>query len=145
MLDQKRLLREMVEDELSGNKMIARFNLGAGENFMKWRIYPKGGGEESAKYYDPETVSFVFHNAYLRNQCSTANKIYGGANKSVCAWIEFDRMEKLPSDASAVEGLTPVNYNPKIAPNWVVDGHNADGTTYSKLITFGRKPYILEP
>ena len=143
-MDLMKKIGEMVKENLSGGKYIARFNLSAGENFMKWQIYPKKSAKSSAKYYNPSTTSFVFHNAFLRNQCTTAQKIFQGANKTVCAWIEFDSMDIISPSEVDVADLTSVNYNPKNAPNWIVDGQIADGQTFAKLITLDRKPFVLE-
>lgn len=143
-MDLIKKMRMLVKENLSGRRYIARFNLSAGENFMKWQIYAKGSAKSNAKYYDPSSTSFVFHNAFLRNQCTTAQKIFQGANKTVCAWIEFDSMDVISPNDVNVNDLTSVNYNPKNAPNWLVNGQIADGQTFTKLITLGRKPYILE-
>ncbi len=121
---------------MSKNKYTIRFNLGAGENFMKWRIVSPSG---QVQYLEPNDVTLYMEDCKLVNQKATAVKINEGANKSVCAWVEAKNVvvyHKMPSDF--VEGGAKVSYNPRVTPNWVMNGENVDKQKVGNLITNGR-------
>lgn len=116
------------------SKIQVRFHLAAGENFMKWQV--KEGGRVS--YYDPETTNLVLFNARLRNQVGTAKKINEGANKTVCAWVECDRIELTEKPVHREAVL----YNPRVAPHWRDGNHNnIDGVAFEKLVSVNRTLY----
>ena len=66
-----------------------RFNLGAGKNFMKWKIERPDG---IISYHSPKEVQLVMAGCVLKNQKTTALKIFKGANKTLCSWIIFYRI-----------------------------------------------------
>ncbi len=113
---------------------IVRFNLGAGVNYLKWKITSPLGVVE---YLDPNKVSISMYGCKLVNQKSTAKKIHDGANKSVCAWIEAAEVHigHCSIDTSL---LTKVSYNPRVTPNWVMNNENVDKHLIDALITQGR-------
>lgn len=118
----------------NSTKFLVRFNLGAGVNFMKWKLtYPSG----YARYFDPATHSILLTGCKLRNSPATALKIFNGQNKTVCAWIEADSFE-VRKTVSEVTG-TPVMYNPRVCPNWVADDMNADNKRFKSIVTTGRR------
>ena len=121
-----------------------RFHLGAGEHFLHWRI--ENVKTKEVKFYNPQQFSFTFLGCFLRNQKATARKINNGANKEVCAWIECDSVIVTPLlDLPLewiVENCTQVCYNPKITPNWQINGVNADSMKFEKLVTFGSKVFF---
>lgn len=105
-----------------------RFNLGAGKNFMKWKIEHS----EGTIYLEPSEVFLRMTNARLRNQKGTANKIKEGANKTVCSWVLCDTVEII---SEAYIG-SQVRYNPRVNPFWMdAEGNNIDGTTHEVLYT----------
>jgi hypothetical protein len=110
-----------------------RFNLSAGENFMKWQV--KDG--HVVKFYDPSEFSLILTGCTLRNRAATALKIHAGENKSVCAWIECDNVEIVQSSNNA--GF-PICYNPKRLPYWTdVSGRlNLDNHEFHKIVSVGR-------
>jgi len=116
-----------------------RFNLGAGKNFMKWKI-ERPNGEIS--YHAPEGIQLVMTGCVLKNQKSTSLKIFQGANKTVCSWILCDEIEIIDN-----AGLTDINdservsYNPRVTPNWIFQGEIADGMRFGKLVSLGNKVY----
>ena len=118
------------------NKYQIRFNLGTGENYMKWKITsPKG----NVQYLEPTEVTIFMENCKLVNQKASATKIYEGANKVVCAWVEADNVttyHKMPNDF--VEGGKAVTYNPRVTPNWVMEGADVDKQNVGDLITIDR-------
>jgi hypothetical protein len=110
-----------------------RFHLGKGENHGKWQVKSMAG----VRYYDPATVSLTLLDCQLRNQPATAKKVYDGANKSVCAWIDCN--EVLTAAPHTPAGL-PVSYNPRVAPHWRDEaGENIDGKRIGLLRSNGRQ------
>lgn len=104
-----------------------RLHLGKGENYGKWQVKSMAG----VRYYDPATVSLTLLDCQLRNQRGTAQKIFDGANKDVCAWVDCN--EVLVEGPSTPTGL-PVSYNPRIAPHWrSFCGENIDGKGFNLL------------
>lgn len=114
-----------------------RFNLGRGENYLKWKVTSPNG---DVNYYEPNNVCLYMDNCKLVNQQGTAKKIHDGANKTVCAWIESETViifEPLimPKNSSKV------SYNPRVQPNWVCDGEIVDKGLYETLYTFENGVY----
>lgn len=129
MSEQDKNIRDMVK---------VRFNLGRGDRYMKWQI--KDG--KSVKHFDPKDVTLVMHGAKLVNHPTTAQKIFDGANKTVCAWVECESIEIFDKGSSmrVIENLQ-VSYNPRVAPNWKFKGQNVDKATFSTIISRGNKLY----
>jgi hypothetical protein len=117
-----------------------RFNLGRGENYLKWQV--KMPNKEVA-YFNPEEVSIMMVNAKLVNNKPTSKKIYEGANKSVCAWIEAEyvSVEGVRSFELSTHKDKQVRYNPRVYPSWIQGDNDVDGETYRKLVTSGRNVY----
>jgi len=126
-----------------------RFHLGAGRNYMKWRIESTLTG--NVGFYDPQR--FVINMAKCRfvNHQKTAEKIHDGANKTVCAWIECAQVEV----AGCVEGRKAfsadeiVHYNPRVAPywymlNWGQEHEIMDGSTTQHCTTRSNKVYLSD-
>lgn len=94
-----------------------RYHLAKGENYQKWQL--KNMETKAVDYFDSNNFYVVLNNAKLKNQKSTAKKIYEGMNKTVCAWIEFDSYilckNKYPINISKMKKLY---YNPKDLPFW---------------------------
>jgi hypothetical protein len=116
-------------------KTKVRFHLAQGPNFKKWQV--RCG--ESVEYYDPFMVSLQMKVCKLRNQPATAEKIFAGDNKTVCAWIECDEVVVLPA---SLEGRPKeaeyLYYNPKKKPYWHdQDGNNKDLGVFDKMFTSG--------
>ena len=109
-----------------------RFHLAKGETFMKWQVITP----EGVKYYDPETTQFRLTGCRLRNRPAAAKKIFEGANKSVCAFVDFETIEVV----TGVEFGEQLRFNPRVSPhwhkNWCLD--NLDGMRFDSLVTAGR-------
>lgn len=105
-------------------KIKVRFNLSRGKNYMKWKVeYPN----KTVEYYDPEQVQLILTNAQLRNYKKVAEKIYNGANKSVCAWVLCDSVEIKTTDFKELnDSFDRIKYNPRIKPNWIINEEIAD-------------------
>jgi len=120
-------------------KFIVRFNLGAGENYKKWKVTsPKG----NVQYVEPNDVTIFMEGCKLINQKATANKIFEGEHKSVCAWVEADDVivyHKYPDDFLVIGD--EVKYSPRVTPNWVYNDEDADKKEFSDLVTKGREIY----
>jgi hypothetical protein len=124
---------------MAKNKFQVRFNLGKGKNYQKWKVsYPDG----EVKYLEPTNVVLYMENCKLVNHKGTAQKIYDGSNKTVCAWIEADNVvvdyDSLEDNIPSGDG---VSYNPRVTPNWVMNGENVDKQVVGNLITKDRAVY----
>ena len=117
-------------------KYKVRFNLGRGENYMKWKVIYKDNN--SSCYLDPKEFNLTMFRCKLMNQKGTAEKIKDGANKTVCAWIECENLVITPTeDYNAVEDTLKVSYNPRVNPYWTLDGENVDKQEFKELFTIG--------
>jgi hypothetical protein len=114
-------------------KYRVRFNLGKGSRYRKWKIEFDG---KTLVYIEPNDVTLIMENCKLVNHQSTAEKIYKGANKTVCAWVECEHLS-LREPISI--GGEHVSYNPRAAPNWVFQGENVDGEIFAMIRTKGRE------
>jgi hypothetical protein len=117
-----------------------RFHLGAGAHFMHWQITHHDG---SVTYHDPDACTLTIWQGRLRNQPAAAARIHAGANKTVCAWIEAERVDVDPG-VSGVMGGAHASYNPRVAPHWVINGQNSDGRRFPVLTTAGSRVFVPE-
>jgi hypothetical protein len=113
-----------------------RFNLGRGPNYKKWKVeFSKG----QVEYFDPGQTSLIMQGCRLQNRQGSAQLIFSGRAKFVCAWIECDAI-------SISEPVRPigqiVRYNPKIKPYWTLNEINSDGAQFDELTTADKKVYI---
>ncbi len=111
-----------------------RFNLGRGKNYMKWKIQHPDGKIE---YHSPTEVQLLMHDCILKNYKKTAQKIYDGGEKVVCAWVLCKRLAIVKSDRFTKADLDGerIRYNPRVTPNWILDGENVDGMSVDKLVS----------
>jgi hypothetical protein len=115
-----------------------RFNLSSGKNFMKWKVeHPNG----MVEYLSPDDVQLVMSGCVLKNHKKTATKIFEGFHKTVCAWILCDEITVLP-ETKIVDNTQQVKYNPRVQPNWVIDGEIADNSRVEKLHTLGKGVFV---
>lgn len=106
-----------------------RFNLGAGPNYMKWKVeYPDG----CVKYYHPTDVQLSMHGCILKNYKKTAQKIFDGANKTVCAWVLCKEIDIIESNFTP-DNQNRIRYNPRVQPNWILDGQIVDGQKFDNI------------
>ena len=115
-----------------------RFNLGTGKNYMKWKIeYPDG----EVKYLHPTDVQLNMHDCILKNYKTTAQKIFDGANKTVCAWVLCKEIE-IRTENFQSETQNKIRYNPRVQPNWIYDGEIVDGKKFDNIISVDYGLYI---
>ena len=101
-----------------------RYHLANGEYKNHWQIKSK----TSVGYIDPKLNTLVLEKCKLVNQKCTANRIFRGASKSVCAWIECNSYLVVPK--TYTDKLL-FRYNPKVCPHWTdKDNNNLDNTHY---------------
>ena len=118
-----------------------RFHLAAGEHYRQWQV--KHG--DSVQYYKPEECTLHMLICELHNNSRVAQKIYDGANKEVCAWIECEILsvsDKLPLSVEALEKnlFKSISYNPRIVPFWTDENrNNLDNELYLSIISDDRK------
>ena len=116
-------------------KIKVRFNLGRGENYMKWKVeYPNG----YVNYYRPSDVQLILTNCQLKNSRITALKILNGQHKMVCAWVLCDRID-LVHENFIEDNHQHVKYNPKVLPFWNKDGIDMDGSKIKEMYTVDYK------
>jgi hypothetical protein len=86
-------------------------------------------------YYYPTGVQLVMGECTLKNYKKTAEKIHNGANKSVCAWVLCKTLD-LKFEEFIQDG-TQVKYNPKVQPNWLINGEISDGKKLETIYSIG--------
>jgi len=110
-----------------------RFNLGRGKNYMKWKIQHPDG---TIEYHSPTDVQLVMHECILKNYRKTAQKIYDGGEKVVCAWVLCKSLAiKKEAFIQADAHGERIRYNPRVTPHWILDGENVDGMSVDKLVS----------
>ncbi len=116
-----------------------RFNLGRGKNFLKWKVsYPNG----KVVYLNPKEVSLYMEDCKLINQQTTAKKIFNGANKTVCAWIECGSVS-INSKINTLPPSTLLHYNPRITPHWIMNDMIVDKMRFDSLFTFNDRVHTI--
>ena len=121
-----------------------RFNLGRGVRYMKWQV--RNG--KRVEHYDPEKYTLILHNCKLHNQRATAEKIFNGKNKTVCAWVECENITILENNGIGLEQIPvkakhQIRYNPRELPYWNIDGECVDGNTYNQIFSYKRQLFLL--
>lgn len=115
-----------------------RFNLSQGPNFMKWVVVTGEDRPENKQFFSPNEVSISMTDCVLKNYPTRANKIFAGADKEVCAWIECkDVSVILPIERCADSG--DITYNPRITPYWRNSlNTNIDNAHFESVVSCGR-------
>lgn len=123
-------------------KIKVRFHLGRGANYMKWQVkYPNG----DTIFLSPEEHSLVLNGCTVKNQHKTAQKIFSGANKTVCAWVLCDEITIHSNTIKSVHSTSKeISYNPRVQPHWMLDGRVADNEHFSIMYSINRKLFTYE-
>lgn len=89
----------------------------------------------------------------LKNSRKTALKIYGGEDKTVCAWILCDdieiRFDGFEDFSEMVIGFNSkidrLMYNPRVVPYWTSEKTklNMDGCQFETIGTVDRKLFAI--
>lgn len=110
-----------------------RFNLGKGENYMKWKIqYP----DKKVEYYSPSEIQLIMNDCILKNYKNVAKKIHEGSNKTVCAWVLCRVLTIKKTNFIKADTIGErVRYNPRVAPHWMLNDENVDGQHLDKLLS----------
>ncbi len=112
-----------------------RFNLGRGVRYLKWKIeHP----DIQSEYLDPNEVQLVLRNCVLKNNQKSAQEIFQGDYKKVCAWVLCESVEIKTNDFSS-HSENQIKYNPRIQPNWLLNDENMDGIKLDTIISDGRR------
>jgi hypothetical protein len=108
---------------------------------MKWKIeYPNG----TIEYHSPTDVQLIMGECELKNHKKVAEKIYDGGVKVVCAWVLCDTIEVKTTDFIQYDPLLiRIRYNPRITPNWVLDGIIVDNCKFVKIASIGSQLWII--
>lgn len=122
------------------NKIKVRFNLGRGKNYMKWKIESKSGVE----YHYPCEVQLILNNCVLKNNRKTAEKIFNGMNKDVCAWIICDSISIKHEKFDKVWVKDKLTYNPRKNPYWVYNNFEADNDRFDEITTIDYGLYVTK-
>jgi len=121
-------------------RIKVRFNLGQGKNYMKWKVeYPDGRTE----YHHPTGIQLIMDGCQLKNYRKTAQKIFAGANKTVCAWVLCESIEIRDSKFLPDRQEKRVRYNPRVTPNWMYKDQIADGKTFERLYSVDFGLYVF--
>lgn len=113
-----------------------RFHLAKGKNYMKWQVFDLRHGVKD--YYDPDKVSLEMQGCTLGNHPKTAQRIYEGQNKTVCAWVACNEVRALTTTPPTGD-MTQYKYNPRKNPHWFTDRNdNVDGRNLTTMVTSGR-------
>jgi hypothetical protein len=122
-------------------RIKVRFNLGRGVNYFKWKVeYP-----DRSEYYSPTEVQLVLAKCEVKNNQKTANKIFEGKHKQVCAWVLCEQVLIRKNNFESADTECPkLKYNPKVLPHWVIGDNkeSVDGQRFSRLISVDYSLYI---
>lgn len=104
-----------------------RFNLAKGENYMKWKINHSDG---RVSYLNPTEVQLILTKCQLKNNKRSAQMIFDGGNKVVCAWILCEKVEIRYSGFNQIDlSGKRLFYNPRKKPYWSLHGQDIDMDT----------------
>jgi hypothetical protein len=121
-------------------RIKVRFNLGRGANYMKWKVeYPDGRKE----YHRPSDVQLIMEGCQLKNQRATAQKIFNGATKTVCAWVLCEEIELRTKRFIKDNQEKRVRYNPRVTPNWMYKDQLSDGKTFERIYSVDSGLYVF--
>lgn len=126
-----------------GGRYRVRFNLGRGKNYKKWQV--RNLETKEVVHYDPEVFGLLLDGCRLCNNRRSAEKIYEGANKRVCSWVDCNEFKVTVQALKPVahELMDPIYYNPRKAPHWRdCEGEDIDGKYYSHIYTFGKQMFV---
>lgn len=117
-----------------------RFNLGKGKNYMKWKVeHPNG----KVEYHHPTEVQLVMTGCTMKNHRKTAQKIFDGADKTVCAWVLCESI-RIRKEGFNSDNENRIRYNPRVQPNWVLNGRVVDGEEFDEIFSVDYGLYVQQ-
>jgi hypothetical protein len=122
-------------------RIKVRFHLGKGKNFMKWQITHADGNKS---YHEPTEVQLILTDCQLKNSVKVAKKIFEGGEKVVCAWVLCEGIVIRKAVPFGVDSDMRVKYNPRVTPNWVLDGVVVDGCYFKGIMSDNRGLFITK-
>jgi hypothetical protein len=111
---------------------------------MKWKVqYPSG----EVVYCSPTDTQLLLRGCELKNNRKTAEKIFNGEHKTVCAWVLCEEVE-IKHDRFGRYDINPQNlsltYNPRVNPYWVLNKMTpADGFKFNEIASVDYKLYVI--
>ena len=108
------------------------------KHYNFWQIkHPDG----LKTYHDPSEYNIIMTGVTFKNRLKMALKIFRKEqDKGVCAWMVAETLVVVP--ATPVVGLTTIEYNPHVSPQWTMNGFGADNHTCENAQTFGRQVFV---
>ncbi len=120
-------------------RIKVRFHLGRGVNFRHWRIqYPNG----DVQFINPTEHQIHLIGCQVKNSKKTAQRIFEGYEKVVCAWILCDEVRIVSHSFYDEANATRLLYNPKVTPNWVCNGTDVDNANFEFIFNVDYRLYI---
>jgi hypothetical protein len=117
-----------------------RFNLSRGANYMKWQITTS----QNEKIYLEPNTNIILKKCILKNYPKIAKKIYLGSNKTVCAWIQFEKFKQIESKFN-FKLQNKITFNPKITPNWINScNENIDNEQFEFIIIKNKCMFVVK-
>jgi len=116
-----------------------RFHLANGKHYMHWQVTSPNGKK---LYFNPNEVTIVIEEAYLKVDNGKALSITNGGEKQACAWIMCENVRVLEGTSKATKD--EIKYNPrKFAHFTLNDGKTSiNKQEFTQLITVGNKVFI---
>ncbi len=113
---------------------------------MTWQVTDRAN-DRLKDYYNPDICSIHMKDCVFGNHPATAQRIFDGKHKTVCAWVDCSEIHvsyvKAPDyEKPDVKNLMQFRYNPKKSIHWNTDiDDNSDGLMIEQLVTHNRKIY----
>ena len=121
-------------------RIRVRFNLGKGANYMKWKVENPNG---TVEYHSATDTQLILFNCQLRNHKQTAQKIFNGANKTVCAWVLCNDIDIIKKDFTPYDiNSRRIRYNPRVQPNWLLDDKIVDNEYFDTIASVDYGLYV---
>lgn len=92
-------------------------------------------------YIDGTKFNIIMHNCLLYNNVNVSEKIFTGRypKKRPCAWIVCEYFEIVEAEKISSNKVT---FNPRVRPNYILNGENVDNKEYKTLIQYNNNIYL---
>ena len=105
-----------------------RKHLAKGRFYNQWQIKgndrctlqsPSDSWNDTIAYFSPTGYQIECFDCSISLALSTAQKIYSGANKSVCSYLIARRYDWYRRGFFLnTDGMNQIRFNPRVSPNW---------------------------